>query len=211
MRQLASFSLLILTALTAVSPAAKAGIILTMQEVGSDVVLTSAGTLGSVDGFYTGNTAVDEFNAAMTPLTASLTVGTTSVTGNNVIRYIGVLSGPSSFGPGTFTSLPTASTGTLFGILGAANELAVDAQQALLGQDITAGTSTWSATTLAALGVTPGTYTWTVSGVMLASGTDDTIVLNIVDPSDVPVPATLPLVGLGLAGLGLARRRKPAA
>jgi hypothetical protein len=56
--------------------------------------------------------------------------------------------------------------------------------------------------------VTPGTYTWTVAGVRLASGTDDTVVLNILDPSGVPVPAMLPLLGVGVAALGVLRRRR---
>jgi hypothetical protein len=46
-----------------------------MQEVGSDVVLTSEGTLGPVDQNFT-NVSFDEINAAMTPAVASLTVGT---------------------------------------------------------------------------------------------------------------------------------------
>jgi hypothetical protein len=159
MKQLASLSLLILTALTAVSPAAKAGIILTMQEVGSDVVLTSAGTLGPVDGNYNTDISFDEIYAAMTPAAASLTVGTgLAPSGNNAIRYIDVLSGPLSFGPGT-SSNPTTTTGPIFAFVGVADQLAVDAVQVVTSQDITAGTSTWSATTLAALGVTPGSYT----------------------------------------------------
>jgi hypothetical protein len=195
MKQLASLSLLILTALTAVSPAAKAGIILTMQESGSDVVMTSTGSLantGSTDNFV----GLAPGSAAVTPLAASLTTGLGDPLlpdNEKLTRYASIASGPTNFGAGI--SAPASSaTGPMFAIIGLTQDIGVDAGQTGTFVTYTAGTSTWSSTTLASLGVNPGTYTWT----LLDPWDGDTVVLNIVAPSDVPVPATLPLLGIGI-------------
>ena len=71
------------------------------------------------------------------------------------------------------------------------------------GTVITSG-ATWDNTTLAALGVTDGTYVWTWG----AGPNADSFTLNI-GQSPVPEPASLALLGAGVVGLGLIRRKRP--
>lgn len=203
--------LLPLLLLGAAALPARAGIILTLQQVGADVVMTSTGSLP-------GTTSTDNFvdlspgSAVVTPVAASLTTGVGSTTvppvvpGEKLIQFASIASGPANFGTGSPT-LASSASGPMFAIIGLSQQIGVDSVQGLAGDPITAGTSTWLGTTLAGLGVTPGTYTWTLK----APWDGDTVVLNIVAPADVPAPGTFALLGLGLAGLRTLRRGKAAA
>ena len=67
-------------------------------------------------------------------------------------------------------------------------------------------TSTYNTATFASLGVTPGTYEWTWGRGVHA----DSFTLQIGPVAAVPEPASLPLLVMGLAGLGMVVRRRRA-
>jgi hypothetical protein len=94
----------------------QAGIILTLQQVGADVVMTSTGSLantGSTDNF--GGFAPG--SAVVTPLAASLTTGLGEPSlSQELAVYASIASGPTNFGAGI--SAPASSaTGPMFAII----------------------------------------------------------------------------------------------
>jgi hypothetical protein len=107
-------------------------------------------------------------------------------------------SGPASFGPG-FGGFPSTTSGDSvfledFG-------LGIDVPQGYVSGTSLSSSATYSGT-LASLNVTPGTYTWTWD-----SGANS-YVLKVVPATSAPEPGTLALLGLGLMGVGLARRKR---
>jgi hypothetical protein len=117
--------------LGAITLPARSGIVMTMQEVGADVVLTYTGTLGPINDNRTDFT--QEFDtASMTPVAAALTTGTGLSPSPlvNTIRFVNdVLSGPASFGTGQPTLATSSSGPTLSIALG--TTLGVDVIQAV--------------------------------------------------------------------------------
>src|SRR5262249_22787531 len=63
---------------------------------------------------------------------------------------------------------------------------------------------TWNGATIASLGAIPGTYTWHWG----TGANADSFTLNIIAPSAAPEPASLALLAMGLAGLGMVVRTR---
>jgi hypothetical protein len=173
--------------------------IVTIEQVGSDVVATGSGQLDltSLTLFFTGAGP----GAGIVPNTAQISFATT---GSTIDAYDGLFSGPASFGTGTLTLADTTSGEPVF-FLRVLQSLAVPTgyiSDAALGTS----TSTYSNATLTSLGVTPGIYVWT-----WGPAANQSFTLDIINP--IPIPAALPLFATGLGVLGLLgwRRKRNAA
>jgi len=149
-------------------------VVLSLQEVGDDVVATASGT-ADVTGLTLALSGVP-VSALVAPDVGFLLVG-------NPVGdvYIGMSSGPSSFGSGAGIDADS-STGGLVGPDG--STLALTLPGGYASGDPLSGSSTWENHTLSSLGVTPGTYEWTW-------GTDS-ITLNVIDPNPPPPTGTVP-------------------
>ena len=174
---------------------ARAAFIVTMQQVGSNVVATGSGSINTasltdVSGASVAGRVWPDF-----PVGSYLQLGSPSATGISGQLYTSI-SGPSTFGTGGET-YATSGSGDLVGVTanyGLFLPLMYPSGAAL------SDTDTWSGATLSGLGVTPGNYTWNWG----TGPTADSFTLDVVAP--VPEPASLGLLGIGALAL-LGRRR----
>jgi hypothetical protein len=192
---------------------AHASAILTMTEVGNDVLLSGSGNLDVTDltlvigfGGATGLYAA----GGVEPSTGMALLGNTPST-YLLTNLYGDITGPSSFGSGTGVQ-PTSGTGDRFGLVGGGtNDIAVPVGY-VSGSPLS-GTLFYANQTFATLGVTPGTYVWSWTnppGLLPLDAVDhsDSLTLQIGPTTATPEPASLTLLGLGLAGMGARRWRQ---
>ncbi len=177
------------------APPARAAFIASMQQVGSDVVMTGSGSINLAD--------MSLFDS---PYDA----------GSNVFPNQGLVKlGPAT--PGTFSwyiSLNTGpgSLGTIgqtFANTGSGDYVAIYGNGSALGVPVgyvsntpLVDTATFTNASFASLGVTPGLYVWTWGSA--TDGSYDTFTLQI---DTVPEPATALMLGVPVAFTWLARRR----
>ncbi|MDR3620682.1 MAG: PEP-CTERM sorting domain-containing protein [Paludisphaera borealis] len=175
---------------------ARAAIVLTMTQSGSDVVMSGGGTANLASFVFSFNISQ---KALIVPDARGIVTGPTGVVSTTVHDYI---SGPATFGTGGL-SLATSGTGDRFGISPLSSDFGLVTPFGYVSGSPLSATTTFANQTFDSLGVTPGSYVWT-----WGSGADaDSLTLNIVSAA-VPEPSSLAMAGVaGLVALGLASRR----
>ncbi|HEV2100275.1 MAG TPA: hypothetical protein VGR45_15310 [Stellaceae bacterium] len=167
------------------APPAQAAYTVTLQQQGSDVVATGAGTLDTTD---LGEGVITTDQARMNPMSGSILTGPATTTN---LAALGEINGPTSFGSGTSKNADSGS-GDLVGVLAGAG--LVTPQDYLSGSALS-NTATWVNQTFISLGVTPGSYTW-----IWGSGPHaDFFALDIIEGTTVvPEPSSILVLALPL-------------
>jgi hypothetical protein len=166
---------------TASSSSASAPMVVTMSEVGSNVVMTASGTI-NLAGLTLVSSSVGPFgNGGLGINNATFVCGASGSSGSS---YSGFTSVPSNFGSGSGLG-NSSGTGQAFGVI-------IDMTPPYLlivptgytsGANISS-TQTFTGQTLSSLGLTNGTYTYTWSG-----GSID-VVVGGPAPTPTPTPST---------------------
>ena len=193
LRLFAGTAMLALAASVATVPA-RAAYIVTFAQVGPDVVAAGSGSLNINSLAFLGGGAGDgsSFSAGVSPSTADVTTGAAA----DFDLYL-VGTGPSSFGLGGTTSASGAS-GDPVGVLGG---VVIVVPTGYASNTALTDTATYAGQTIASLGLTPGAYVYS-----FGSGANaDTFT---VDVTSVPEPASLSLLGAGLFGFAMTRRKR---
>ena len=188
----------VVTAVT-IAPRAEASLIMTLEQVGSNVVATGSGSIDTTALSLLASNAGSSWGIA--PYRSYLIVGAPAT-----VNEYGYISGPTSFGSGTGAN-PDTESGDIFGLFAYNGQIYIEAPNAYLSGAALKGSSTWNATTLSALGVTTGTYTWNwgtgthADSLTLYAGVAAPAPAGAATP--VPEPSSLAIFGTALAALGL--------
>jgi hypothetical protein len=170
---------------------ARASYIVTLEQVGSDVVMTGNGAI-DLNGL-TGGGFPCVFCFQQAGIDPSLGQIFTAPFGG-IIGFTG-FTGPTSFGTGGFTA-PTIATGDGIGIDAEDNTLFINAFITNNGQATLSSSATYSKQTLSSLGVTPGIYEWT-----WGTGPNQNFTLDIIASGVPESGSTLGLLLVALIGL----------
>ena len=183
-----------------VAPAAPAAFVLTLSQVGGNVVVNGSGTLNLSALTYFGQMYSNGgLAASLSPSSAGLISGPGQGAVYQVNMYDGGgLTGPTSFGTGN-SSFADSGTGLFAGIGNRAGFVYV--QPSYVSGTALTNSSTYVGQTFDSLGFTPGTYTYTWG---TGANADSLTITSVV-----PEPSTWALlgVGAGLLSLALLRRR----
>lgn len=176
-----------------VAASAQAAITITIEEVGSDVVVTGSGTID-----LAGLTFDEDVISSAGIVSGFGIINVGSSADQDVTVYDGV-SGLAPFGSGAAPTIPDSGSGDIFGFAALnGGQLAVPLGY-VSGSPLSA-TSTYTGATISSLELTPGIYnaTW-------GSGSN----ADLISMTIVPEPGTYAAL-LGLAALGVVayRRRK---
>jgi hypothetical protein len=188
---------------------AQAAYTITIEQAGSDVVATGAGSIDFDALTFYG----DEIGSSLLEaIGGAILIGPTTETDD--VFYSGVTGPADTFGTGG-EFFAASGSGGIVG-LGTFDEtsggVVAVPEDYVSGTSLGTSTATWTDTTISGLGLTPGAYVWSWG----SGATADTFTLDIVGSGvgapATPEPATWAMMLLGLAGLALvrARRRIPA-
>ena len=191
---------LLAAATLALATASHAAIVITLQQVGANVVETGSGSANLTALTFVGN---GTFSGAVIP-----NVGNSqAIVGPSVNAPVSIFtgaSGPTNFGLGS-GAFASSGTGAVFGIFQDGTRLVVP--QGYVSGTALSGTSTLNGATFASLGIIAGTYVWTWG----AGATADSLTLNaIAAAAPVPEPgsALAGMLALGACAGGLLRRER---
>jgi hypothetical protein len=159
------------------APLAQAGYVVTLVQVGSDVVATGMGAI-DLGGLSFLGTVISPAPAQLGPVVGVISTGSTEAAD----AYIG-MAGPESFGTGG-QHLANTSSGDIVSITGFIGTIRVPA--GYVSGHLLSDSATYDNQTFASLGVTPDTYDWT-----WGTGANQKYELDVVT-----VPA--PVIGQGL-------------
>ena len=171
---------------------AQAALVITIEEVGNDVVATASGTLNMADLTATGGN-ITLNSGYMSPSFGCV------FTGSGTCNYYTGATGGALLGTGGFLE-GNSATGNAFGLIYDAGYIAVS-DSYISGAQID-GTATWNNQTFATLGIDETSFTMTWG----SGDTADSMTVN----AAVPEPATASMMAL-VAGLGFLIRRHFAA
>jgi hypothetical protein len=168
--------------------------VVTIEQVGSDVVSTGSGAIDlSGLSFDFSNTTPCICVIPNFPFIV------TGLPGDKITAYLApssTFSGPANFGSGG-TTFASSGSGDVVGI----DQNIIAVPVGYVSDDFLSSSATFDNATLLSLGITPGTYTWT-----WGLGSDQSFTLDI---GATPLPAALPLFVTGLGALlGWRRKRK---
>jgi VPDSG-CTERM motif len=185
-----------------VSPAAQAGYIVTLRQVGSDVVATGSGAF-DLTGLPDPATAFAQ--SFINPFIGNIVTGSSNAPTGACDAYEAAITGPSSFGRGSPTSA-SSGTGDIAGMLffGGRDSLLLVPEGYVSGAALL-DSAIYNNTTLVSLFVTPGTYVWT-----WGDGANQRFTLQVGSVGVPRVPdrgSTVSLLGCALLGLAGLRRK----
>lgn len=179
------------------APVAQASYLVTVEQVGSNVVASGSGTIDLTGLTFDGGFASGP--AALDPSIGYINTGPTTSVGLDA--YTG-FTGPTSFGSGGFTGA-SSGTGDSVEIIGSSGTYGVPllwVPSGYVSGSALSDNSTYDSATFSSLGLTPGTYEWT-----WGIGANQNFTLQI---EATPEPSSLLLFASALlAGLWLGRKQ----
>jgi hypothetical protein len=180
-----------------ISPAAQAGCIVTLEQVGPDVVATGSGAI-DLTGLSFDFVTQQQAHSLVFPVFGEILTGSPAF----VDAYRGI-SEPTSFGSGSDFTLANTGTGDLVGVSAFLGLLIVP--HSYVSNAPLSDSATYDNATFSSLGVTPGTYVWA-----WGTGVNQNFTLQIPRVTVPDSDSTVCLLLLGLAALLCASRPRVA-